>query len=118
MDNIRAILDEIDINNLLKIFDIQIAIGIFIIFVVFRSLFSRLIIKSFYAITKNDKSSRESDMYKPLNIFFILLGFWFAINILPISTEIKYYINLILKIIGIYFIFRAITLLIHEDSIF
>ncbi len=116
MEHLKELLGAIDINNLLKIFDIQIALGIFLIFFLFRSLFSRLIIKAFYAMIKCEKSTRDSSMYKPLNTFFILLGFWFAVNLLPINSNIVYRINQILKILAIFFIFKAITALVHEES--
>lgn len=117
MENIIGKLSAVDINNLLKIFDIQFAVGIFLVFFIFRTLFSKLIIKAYYTIIKREKNVKDSTMYKPLNLFFIFLGFWFGVNILPISNEIKYYINLVLRIIGIYFVFRAISTLITEDSI-
>ena len=117
MEGIKGMLNAIDINHLLKIFDIQIAIGVFIIFLVFRSLFSRLVIKIYHSITKSEKTTKESSMYKPLNKFFIFLGTWLSANILPISENALYYINLVFKIIGIFFVFKAISTLINEDSI-
>lgn len=117
MENIKAMLDTIDINNLLKIFDIQIALGIFVIFFLFRGVFSRLIIKAYHTITKSEKTTKESSMYKPLNKFFVFLGAWMSANILPIGNEPLYYINLFFKIIAIFFVFKAITTLINEESI-
>ena len=117
MENLQSTLSKIDINSLLKIFDIQIAIGIFLIFFVFKSLFSKLLIKAYYIIIKKEKDVKESSMYKALNIFFVLIGFWFAINILPINIEIKYFINKVFKIIGIFFIFKALSSFMNEDSI-
>lgn len=117
MEGIKEALNAIDINSLLTIFDIQIAIGIFIIFFVFRGLFSRLVIKIYHAITKSEKTTKESSMYKPLNKFFVFLGAWISANILPISTEPLFYINKFFKIIAIFFVFRAITSLINEESI-
>ena len=116
MENIKGMLDTIDINNLLKIFDIQIAIGIFIIFFLFRGLFSRLVIKAYHTITKSEKATKESSMYKPLNTFFVFLGAWISANILPINQEILFYINEVFRVIGIFFVFKAISSLIHEES--
>ena len=117
MENIKAMLDTIDINNLLKIFDIQIALGIFIIFFIFRGVFSRVIIKAYHTITKSEKTTKESSMYKPLNKFFVFLGAWMSANILPISTEPLFHINTFFRIIAIFFVFKAITSLINEESI-
>lgn len=117
MENIKEMLASIDINNLLKIFDIQIALGIFIVFLVGRSLFSKLIIKAYYTIIKSPKTAKESKMYKTLNTFFVLLGIYFAVNMLPISNQILYVINKGFKILAIYFVFKSISTQINDDSI-
>ena len=117
MEKFKGLINADNINNLLNIFDIQIAIGIFIIFVVFRTVFSRLVIKVYHKITKSTKTTKESSMYKPLNKFFVFFGFWISVNILPLSTQILYSINQVIKIFAIYFVFRAITILVNEESI-
>lgn len=116
MENIKQILSSIDINNLLKIFDIQIALAIFVIFLVGRKFFSRIIISIYHKLTKSDKPTKESNMYKPLNAFFLFLGVYISVNILPLNQDIFYYINLGFKILVIFFVFRSVTLQIHEDS--
>ena len=45
MRGIREVLSSIDVNNLLKIFDIQIAICVFVLFLAFKNLFARIFIK-------------------------------------------------------------------------
>ena len=74
MDKLKQMITSIDLDNLLKIFDIQIAIGVLLFFVLFRKILTSILIKVYYAITKSDKNPKESSMYKPLNTFFILLG--------------------------------------------
>lgn len=117
MENIKKMIEAIDVNNLLKIFDIQIAIGVFIVFIICRTLFSRIVIKTYYAIIKSKKNTKESSMYKPLNKCFVLLGIYISANILPLSTQVLYYINQVFKIIGMYYLFRGITYFVNEDSI-
>ncbi len=116
MESLKNWIYHIDINNLLKIFDMQIAIGIVIIFFIFRTIFSRCIIKLFYIFTKNKKHAKESSMYKPLNTFFAFLGIYIAIRILPVSKQILYNLNKIFKIIVIFYITKAITTLVYEES--
>lgn len=117
MENFKAMIETINIDSLLKVFNIQIAIGVLVVFIAFRNLFSRLIIKAYYKIMKIDKSTKDSPMYKPLNQFFIIVGIDFATNLLPISEIIKYYASQALRIIAIYLIFKTITILINEESI-
>ena len=74
MESLRQMLNSINLNDLLNIFDIQIALAVFLFFFVFRTIFSRILIKIYYKITKSKKNPKDSQMYKPLNIFFVLLN--------------------------------------------
>lgn len=116
MNNIKQMITSIDLDNLLKIFDIQIAIAILIFFILFKGILSRFLIKIYYIFSKSKKNPKESSMYKPLNIFFVCLGIFCAINIFPISKQVLYILNKIFKIIVIYYITKAISTLITEDS--
>ena len=117
MENFKEIIKEIDIDSLLKVFNVQIAIVVLVVFIVFRNLFSRLIIKAYYKIMKIDKNTKDSPMYNTLNKFFVIVGIGFAIKLLPISEHIKYYSSQAFRIIAIYLIFKTITILINEESI-
>ena len=97
-----------------KIFKCSTFILIFII--IFRTVFSKIIIKICYKLMKQNKSAKESVMYKPLNTFFILLGIFFMINILPTNEQLLFVMNKIFKIIVIYYIVKVIATLITEDS--
>ena len=114
---IKNFIESIDINNLLKIFDIQIAICVLIFFVFFRKVFSRILIKIYYKIAKVQKQPKESSMYKPLNNFFIFVGIFCMINILPTSNEFLVVMDAAFTIVVIYFITRAMSTLLTEDSI-
>lgn len=117
MEKLKQIITSIDIDNLLAIFDIQIAIGVLIFFILFRTAFSKLVIKIWYKISKSTKNPKESSMYKPLSIFFILLGIYCTINILPTSKQILAIMNNIFRIVVIYYIIKAISASLNEDSI-
>lgn len=117
METLKQMLNSIDLNNLLKIFDIQISIAVLLFFVVFRTIFSRIIIKIYYKITKSKKHPKDSQMYKPFNVFFVLLGLYCMIHILPTSENVLSIMNDIFKVIVVYYITKAISTLINEDSI-
>ncbi len=118
MEKLKDIIVSIDLDNLLKIFDIQIAIAVLIFFIIFRSVFSKILIKIYYGLIKSKKNAKENVMYKPLNIFFILLGIFCAINVLPTNKKLLSIVNDIFKIIVIYYITKVISTLINEDSFF
>lgn len=117
IESFKEILTSINLDSLLKLFDFQIAICILLIFVIFRGLFSKVLIKIYYKLIKSNKNPKESTMYKPLNIFFVLLGIFCMINILPTSKFFLDILNQIFAVIAIYFITKAISTLITEDSI-
>ena len=116
IDNMRNVLNSIDLDNLLKIFDLQISLGILLFCIIFRGIFARILIKIYYTFSGNKKNPKESVMYKPFSTFFILIGIYITIKLLPFSKQISYIMNKIFKIVVIYYIIKAITTLIYEDS--
>lgn len=117
MENIKQMISSINLNDLLKIFDIQIAIAVLLFFIIFRKIFSRILIKCYYKIIKSKKHPKDSSMYKPLNIMFILIGIYCMIKILPTSAQVLFIMNKIYKLVIIFYIFRIITSFINSDSI-
>lgn len=117
MAEIKEWLTSINLEDLLKLFDLQIALAVFILFFMFRNLFSKLIIKIYYKIIKSKKNPKDSTMYKPLKKFFILFGLFCTTHILPLDKQFLYLINKVFEVIIAYYITKAITTLITEDSI-
>lgn len=117
MDKIKEMITSIDLDNLLKIFDIQIAIGVLLFFVLLRGLLSTLVIKIYYKIIKSNKQAKDSSMYKPLNIFFILLGIFCMINVLPTSAQVLSIMNDLFAIMVVYFVTKALSTLLTVDSV-
>lgn len=116
MEKIMQLISSIDINRLLTIFDIQIAIGVFLFFFIFRHAFSKLLIKAYYIIIKSKKSSRESSMYKIFNAFFIMLGLYISVKILNKNAQVLYFANKIFEITVAFCITKGISSLLVEDS--
>lgn len=119
MEAIKQWITSIDINRLLTIFDIQIAIGVVLFFFLFRLAFTKLIIKIYYFLVKSKKNHKESSMYKVFNSFFTLLGIYLAVRILNKNNEqVTYFANKAFEIIIAYCVTRAITSQLYPDSIF
>lgn len=117
IDKLSEWIHSINVESLLKFFDSQMAIGVFLFFTIFRGVLSRLVIRMYYRIIKKDKSPKESSMYKPLNIFFILLGVFCMINMLPTNQYALNIMNQIFSVVAIFYITKAISTLITVDSV-
>ena len=116
MDSLRNIIMSIDIDNLLAIFHVQIAIGVIIFFILFRTIFSRAVIKTYYTIIKKKKIAKDSSMYKSLNNFFLVLGIFIALFVLPFNNRIDFVIQKAFKLFVLFYLFKGITRLANEDS--
>lgn len=116
MNHIQEILSQINVIDLIKIFNIQIAIAVFLIFLIFRGLFSQIILKIVFCITKNKNKVKESTKYKILNRFFIFVGIYIAIRILKPSPKMLVFIDTGFKIICIIFITNIINSFITKDA--
>ncbi len=98
----NKIVDFIQNVTSVEIIDILIAVVIILFFRIFSSALSYIIIRMFKFKTKNSKKIKESAFYKPLRIFFIILGFYIAILFLeePINISEKA-MNIVTKIFEI-----------------
>ena len=117
IDKMLDLIHSINVESLLKFFDSQMAIGLFLFFTIFRGVFSRLVIRCYYMMIKKDKSPKESSMYKPLNIFFVLLGIFCMINMLPTNQKALDLMNQTFSVVVIFYITKALSTLITEDSV-
>lgn len=72
-----------------QIVDIWIAIGIILFFRIFSAGIAYIIIKMFKFKEKNPKKIKEGAFYRPLRIFFIILGYYLAIVFLKIPLNIS-----------------------------
>ena len=98
----NQIVDFIQKVTSVEIVDILIAVVIVLFFRIFSSVLSYIIIRMFKFKTKNSKKIKESAFYKPLRIFFIILGFYIAILFLeePINISEKA-MNIVTKVFEI-----------------
>lgn len=73
----------------IQIVDIIIAIGIIVFFRILSGTFSYMIIKVFKIKSKKAKEIKESAFFRPLKIFFIILGIYLAIVFLRAPLQIN-----------------------------
>lgn len=88
-----------------QIIDIIVAICIAILFRIFSSGISYIIIRMFKFRTKNKKKIKESAFYDPLRVFFAILGLYLATLFLKaplnISEELMQIVTKIFKIVSV-----------------
>lgn len=89
----------------IQIVDVIIAIGIIVFFRILSGTFSYMIIKIFKIKSKKAKEIKESAFFKPLKIFFIILGIYLSIVFLrvplQISTQVMDIVTKTFKIISV-----------------
>ena len=102
MDQFTSFIENI---KTLQIVDILIAVAIILLFRILSSTFSYIIIRMFKFKAKKAKDIKESAFFKPLKLFFIILGVYLAVLFLKkplnISQEIMDLVTTIFKIISV-----------------
>ena len=104
----------------IEIIDVIIAIGIIIFFRIFSAGMSYAIIKMFKWKEKSKKKIKENAFYRPLRLFFILLGFYLAILFLKIplqlSAEVMEWVTKIFRIVSIMVFANGMEKSFSDDS--
>lgn len=116
MAAITNFLSNMDLNNLITIFDIQIALALVIISLLIKNVVAKIIIGIVYKFTKNPQKAKESRMYKPIQKMFVLVALYVALRIIPKGEFYTYLINEGFKVVIIIFITKLITTMIYSDS--
>lgn len=74
-------------------FDVLESLGIFLVFFVFNKIFTKYVFHLFLKLTKKTKTDLDEQVLlafeKPLRLYFIILGLYFALNHLPFSLHSK-----------------------------
>ena len=110
------------INRFLKAIPIgtfsepMIAFVVFAVFVIFRKLFSTMILKIIFCLTKNKNKVKQSKGYKSLNYFFVFLGAYFAIRVFDLSMEMVMRVNRYFRIICILLITNTVNSFITKEA--
>lgn len=116
IDSILSNINKQQILEFANIFYVQIAISIVIIFFVFRAVLAKSILKTINIVLKRKEKTSENPMYKTLKNFIMILGFYLASLILPLSEKISYLINELFRIVLILFVTKILTIIINKDS--
>lgn len=112
MNNILNFFSQINFKE----FNIQIAIAVFLVFLIFRGVFSQIILKIVNVITKNKEKVKDNKLYKLLHNFFIFLGLYLAVRMLSDSERVIGIANTCFKLICIVFIASGVNSFVSTDA--
>lgn len=113
MENVILFLKEMNI----RVLNVPIlAIAVFFAFVIFRKLFSTIILKIIFCMTKRKGKVKESRVYKTLNYFFVFLGLYCAIKMVELSFETLVKVERYFRIICILLVTNVINSFITKDA--
>lgn len=98
MEFINKLIDFFKNLSLENIIDIGIGLAIIVIFKIFSSIFAYIIIKMFKFKVKDKKKIKSNGFYKPLKIFFVLLGIYIGAMSLKLPENVFSIITKIFKI--------------------
>ncbi len=98
MNFINEILNILKNITMQNIIDIGIGLAIIVIFKIFSSSFAYIIVKMFKFKVKDKKKIKENGFYKPLKIFFVLLGVYIAAMSLKLPENIFAVVSKIFKL--------------------
>lgn len=105
----------------IPIFDIAIAIGIIVFFKVFSATFSYMIIRIFDLKNKKVKQIKQNVLFKPLKLFFTILGIYLSVVFLKETLQINNYvfdiITKVFKIIVVLIFAKGLANSLNEETI-
>lgn len=114
MESIINLVNQIKNIQFTQIIDVLIAVAIVVIFFALSPIFSKVIIKIFRMRSK--KSAKDTPFYKPLKIFFAILGMYIAAIVLGIPENIMVKLQKAFKIANILLIANGIANIFNEKS--
>ena len=120
MDELIGNLSKDELKNLIQVFDIQIAVVIVLLVFFTRGFVAKIILKIYNLIFKKKEPIEESEMYRPIKLMYLFIGFYFAIKILPISIRLSIIMTSLLKSALVIFITKIInsTILVADSRLF
>ena len=118
MSEFLSNLSKDDLTNLIKIFDVQIAIIIVIVVFLTKTIFAKFVINIVNKILKRKADPKESGMFSTIKYMYVVLGIYLAIEILPITGNFLVIVRTLFKIAIIIFVTQLINNVVFtEDSI-
>ncbi|MDO4282935.1 MAG: mechanosensitive ion channel family protein [Clostridia bacterium] len=118
MDKINEMITKISNLELSTFSRILIAIGIVLFFLIIRPLLSYIMIKIFKIKGTNNEKIKNSALYKPLKIFFLILGIYLAILFLGVPDSLFLIINRLFRVSIIILIACSVSNALKPNSLF
>ena len=116
MDKLIDVINYFKTIDLKQVIDILIAIAIIIFFYIFSSGLSYILIRIFKRNKTDKERIKKMPFYKPLKIFFIVLGIFLATRVLQIQGKAMDIIKLVFKIICVILFAKALAGCFTADS--
>ena len=76
------------IRNLFTTFSIQMALSIILVMFIIKELLTKFVLKIWKTISKGEFEIKEHPMFVTLNLFWIFLSIFVAMNIIPFNERI------------------------------
>lgn len=103
--------------HIIKVFDVQTAIVLIIVFYLTKSIFAKFVLGVVFKFQKRKEKAKNSKMFKSLEMMYLLFGIFLAIKILPVGAQLQSVMKTLFKIAIIIFITKFITTVIFvRDS--
>lgn len=115
MEQIKELIAWFKNISIETIIDIGIGIGIIILFKIFSSTLAYIILKMF-KWKESKKKIKESAFYKPLKIFFVILGVYLGIHIIKPAAEVMAFVDKVFRICIIILSANGIANLVNPKS--
>ncbi len=93
MENIKNFIEAVKSVQMSQIIDIIIALLVYILFRCLSRSLSYMTIKIFKPRTKNKKEIRNNAFYKPLKVFYVILGIYIALLLVRKPLGINAWLN-------------------------
>lgn len=117
MEQINSLINWIQNISIETIVNLGIAIGIILFFVLLRGPFAYLIIKIFKMREKDKKKIKKASFYKPLKIFFPILGIYLAFIILGVPPTVLVIVTKLFRICVILLSANGLASMLKGDSL-
>ena len=120
MNDLVSNLSREELKNLIRVFDVQIAVVILLLIFFTRGFVARFILKVFDFFLKKKVMPETSEMYEPIKKMYLFIGFYLAVRILPISIRLSIIMTSLFKSALIIFVTKIInsTIFVSNSKLF
>lgn len=116
MEQLTSLIDRIKILLLQSLINVEIAIGILLLFILLSGPIAYILVKIFNFREKDKKKIKANGFYKPLKIFVILLGAYLGVLVINLPEKINAGIMVAFKICTIILVAHGAANLLNVNS--